>query len=210
MWELFFLGGGRSLDPNKTISKSACASYSLFLRRCEASSMSYTLNNEFCYHALSYHKNFLSHSISCLTWQVSKKEMAEGEINGDVVIKKLWIVKGRKKLPLPTPSVIWAQKVKILRAHPRGLQKDVVYLGGPIAPTYMSPNAGGGGKLQGLSQWVQLYAGAQINFEDLTPFLTYGPPLPMPSSLPHRGDVNLLRSDGRGRRNQHRWVKLIR
>jgi hypothetical protein len=32
----------------------------------------------------------------------------------------------------------------------------------------MSPNAGGGGELQGLSQLVQLYAEAQINFGDLT------------------------------------------
>ncbi len=43
-----------------------------------------------------------------------------------------------------------------------------------IAPSYMGPNAGGGGKLWGLSQWVQLYTGAQINFGDLTPYLTYG------------------------------------
>ncbi len=35
----------------------------------------------------------------------------------------------------------------------------------------MSPNAGGG--VRGLSQWVQLYTGAQIN-GDLTPYLTYG------------------------------------
>ncbi len=40
----------------------------------------------------------------------------------------------------------------------RGLQRDVVSLGWPIAPSYMSPNAGGGGgALRGLSQWVQLY-----------------------------------------------------
>ncbi len=37
----------------------------------------------------------------------------------------------------------------------------------------MSPNAGGGGELRDLSQWVQLYTGAQINFGDLTPYLTY-------------------------------------
>jgi hypothetical protein len=42
-----------------------------------------------------------------------------------------------------------------------------------IAPSYRSPNAGGGGEFQGLSQWVQLYTGAQINFADLTPHLTY-------------------------------------
>ncbi len=41
------------------------------------------------------------------------------------------------------------------------------------APSYMSPNAGGGGEVRGLSQWVQLYTGAQINFGDLTQYLTY-------------------------------------
>jgi hypothetical protein len=39
----------------------------------------------------------------------------------------------------------------------------------------MSPNAGGRGVLRGLSQREQLYTGAQINFGDLTPYLTYGP-----------------------------------
>jgi hypothetical protein len=48
--------------------------------------------------------------------------------------------------------------------------KSVVYLGCPIAPSYISPNAGGGG-LRGLSQWAH---GAQTNFGDLTPYLTYG------------------------------------
>jgi hypothetical protein len=56
----------------------------------------------------------------------------------------------------------------------RGLPRDVAYLVRPIAPSYMSPNAGGGGLLRGLSQWVQLYTGAQINFGDLTPYLTFG------------------------------------
>ncbi len=56
---------------------------------------------------------------------------------------------------------------------PRGFQRDVVYLGWPIAPTYMSPNAGVGKELWVLSQWVQLYTGAQINFGDLTQYLTY-------------------------------------
>jgi hypothetical protein len=31
----------------------------------------------------------------------------------------------------------------------RGLQRDVVYLGGPIATSYMSPNAGVGGGVSG-------------------------------------------------------------
>ncbi len=39
----------------------------------------------------------------------------------------------------------------------KGSQGDVVYIGWPIAPSYMSPMAGGGGVgLRGLSQWVQL------------------------------------------------------
>ncbi len=58
---------------------------------------------------------------------------------------------------------------------PRGLQRDVVYLCGPIAPLYMSPNAGGrGGGTCGIS--VNDYScthGAQINFGDLTLYLTY-------------------------------------
>jgi hypothetical protein len=35
------------------------------------------------------------------------------------------------------------------------------------------PYCGGRGELRGLSQFVQLYTGAQINFVDLTPHLTY-------------------------------------
>jgi hypothetical protein len=41
-----------------------------------------------------------------------------------------------------------------------------------IAPSFMSPNAGGG-ELRGLSQRVQLCKEAQINFGDLTPYFTY-------------------------------------
>ena len=37
----------------------------------------------------------------------------------------------------------------------RGSQRDVVYLGWPIAPSYMSPNWGGGG-VTGSQQWVHL------------------------------------------------------
>jgi hypothetical protein len=52
------------------------------------------------------------------------------------------------------------------------VQRDVVYLSWPRAPSYMSSNAGGGKELRGISQWVQLYTGAQINFGDLTSYLT--------------------------------------
>ncbi len=52
----------------------------------------------------------------------------------------------------------------LLNVPVRGAQRDVVYLGWPIAPSYMSSNAGGG--MRGLSQWLQLCTahGAQINF----------------------------------------------
>ncbi len=55
----------------------------------------------------------------------------------------------------------------------RGLQRELVYLGWPMAPSYMSPNAGGGGKFFGVSANEYSCAhGAQINFGDLTPYLT--------------------------------------
>ncbi len=53
----------------------------------------------------------------------------------------------------------------------RGLQRDVVYLSTNIALVY-EPKCGGG-ELRGLSKSVQLYTGAEINFGDLTPYLTY-------------------------------------
>jgi hypothetical protein len=44
-----------------------------------------------------------------------------------------------------------------------------------MAPSYTSPNAGGGGYECGVSANEYSCAhGAQINFGDLTPFLTYG------------------------------------
>ncbi len=47
------------------------------------------------------------------------------------------------------------KKVIFFWNRSRGSQKDVVYLGWPIAPSYMSPKCWRGG-LWGLSQWVQL------------------------------------------------------
>ncbi len=44
----------------------------------------------------------------------------------------------------------------------RGLQIDVVYLVWPIAPSYMSPNAGVGGDAES-QPWVQLYTGLSPN-----------------------------------------------
>jgi hypothetical protein len=42
--------------------------------------------------------------------------------------------------------------IRIRNTCLRGSQRDVVFLGWPIAPSYMSPSAGGGGVLRGLSQ----------------------------------------------------------
>ncbi len=58
-----------------------------------------------------------------------------------------------------------------------GAQRDVVYLGWPpVAPSYMSPIARG--DLQDLSHAIStamhIAHWAQINFGDLTPYLTYG------------------------------------
>jgi hypothetical protein len=60
---------------------------------------------------------------------------------------------------------------------PMGSQRDVVYLGWPIAPSYMSPIRGMGVGVVGsqpMSTDVQCAHGAQRNFVDLTPYLTYG------------------------------------
>ncbi len=56
----------------------------------------------------------------------------------------------------------------------RGSQRDVVYLGWPMAPSYTSPNAGNGGWGGAVSANEYSCAhGAQKNFGDLTPYLTY-------------------------------------
>ncbi len=53
------------------------------------------------------------------------------------------------------------------RFKSRGLQRDVVYLGWPIAPSYMSPNAGEGGG-GGVAESQPMSTAVQINFGDLT------------------------------------------
>jgi hypothetical protein len=63
-------------------------------------------------------------------------------------------------------------------AKPRGLRGDVVYLSWPIEPLVYDPKCGGRGGVAG-SQPVRTamritWHGAQINFGDLTPYLTYG------------------------------------
>jgi hypothetical protein len=61
---------------------------------------------------------------------------------------------------------------------PRGLQRDVVCLCCPIAPSYTSPNAGGVGGGCGVSaneySCEHHVTGDQINSGDQPPYLTYG------------------------------------
>jgi hypothetical protein len=54
---------------------------------------------------------------------------------------------------------------------PQSFQRDVVYLGRPIAPSYMSPNAGRGGVCGVSANEYCCAHGDQINFGDLTPYL---------------------------------------
>jgi hypothetical protein len=63
----------------------------------------------------------------------------------------------------------------MLNIFGKGSQRDVVYPGWPIAPSYTSPNARGGGGVAGSQpmSWYSCTHRAQINFVDLTPNLTY-------------------------------------
>jgi hypothetical protein len=51
---------------------------------------------------------------------------------------------------------------------------NVVCLGWPIAPSYMSPYGRGGGGCVVSANEYSCAHGAQINVEGLTPYLTYG------------------------------------
>jgi hypothetical protein len=60
------------------------------------------------------------------------------------------------------------------RYRSRGSQSDVGYLDWPISPSLYESKCGGWVGFRGLSQWEQLYTGAQINCGDLTSYVTYG------------------------------------
>ncbi len=57
---------------------------------------------------------------------------------------------------------------------PHGSQRDVVYPGWPIAPSYKSSNAGEREGLRVLANEYSCTHGAYINFWDPTPYLTHG------------------------------------
>ena len=63
----------------------------------------------------------------------------------------------------------------ICSIYTRGSQRDVAvaYLGWAIAPSYMSPNAVGGGCCGVSANEYSCAHGSQINFGDLIPYLTY-------------------------------------
>ncbi len=70
----------------------------------------------------------------------------------------------------------------------QGITKDVIYLVWPIAPSYLSSNAGeGGGVAWSQPMSTAVHMGAQTNFRDLNPYLTYGFYLPRcPSAGSHQ------------------------
>ncbi len=59
------------------------------------------------------------------------------------------------------------------KSRPGGCKESI--LADQWRPCIWAQMRGERGELRGLSQWVQLYTGAQINFGDLIPYLTYGP-----------------------------------
>ncbi len=66
------------------------------------------------------------------------------------------------------------RKVKNQRVlNPGGYKAMSSIVADQWRPRNWAQMQGGGGELRGLSQWVLLWAGAQINFGDLTPYLTY-------------------------------------
>ncbi len=69
---------------------------------------------------------------------------------------------------MPFKSIINIYHILFLSDH--GVTKRyIVYLGRPIAPSYMSPNAGGG--VVSANEYSCAH-GAEINFGDLTTYLT--------------------------------------
>jgi hypothetical protein len=91
--------------------------------------------------------------------RLQKTLVKSGRENKIIIWHISWISKQRfvmqpfRNPPLCTvaaPIQIYTARVTV---RIRGLQRDVVYLGWPIAPSQMSPNAGG---VRGLSQWVQV------------------------------------------------------
>jgi hypothetical protein len=62
------------------------------------------------------------------------------------------------------------------------------------------PKCGGGRELRSVSQWVQVYTGAQINFEDLTPYFL------LPIYFQH---ANKMAAVGRGMKSRfllYKWT----
>ncbi len=71
-----------------------------------------------------------------------------------------------------TPLMVWTPTFSDATAQGVAKWCRLQYPGRPIAPSCMSPNAGGERELRVLRKWIELYTGAQINFGNLTPYLT--------------------------------------
>jgi hypothetical protein len=70
-------------------------------------------------------------------------------------------------LPFNCMYVLWCLDRTQVDSRPGGSQRDVVYLGWPIAPSYMSPNSRGCGIS---ANEYSCAHGAQVNFGDQTPY----------------------------------------
>jgi hypothetical protein len=72
------------------------------------------------------------------------------------------------------PALLYRAVSDGATAPSRGSQRDVVYLGWPLAPSYMSQNVCEGRGGVAWSQPMSTGTAVHINFGDLTPNLTYG------------------------------------
>ncbi len=99
----------------------------------------------------------------------------------ELLLINFWRDAKNRMLKILCENLVVSLSVKNWTAFPaiQGLlQRDVVSLCWPIAPSYTSPNARGGGALRGLSQWEQLCTSrdmepTHVNFGDIPPYLTY-------------------------------------
>jgi hypothetical protein len=72
-----------------------------------------------------------------------------------------------------------------IRVNNRGLQRDVVYLGLPITPSYEPKCGGRGAEVAGSEPMSPaVYTGAKLNFGDLVPYLFFVFALKILFSLP--------------------------
>ncbi len=76
------------------------------------------------------------------------------------------------QVPIATGVFDSSLRRKGLKQPLKESQRDVVYLGWPVSPSYISPNVGEGCCGVSANEYSCAHE-AQINFGELTPYLTY-------------------------------------